>query len=294
MAAATEKASTKPYCFVIGPYGKADSEIRRWSDDLFNGLIQPIAAECGYDCHRLIDDTRPGDITDQIIQKLMESDLVIADLTAHNPNVFYELAVRHATGKDFILLQAPSDLKIPFDITVMHVITVENTIIGARRAREELTSQITKIKKKEASFENPITRYRDRLAIKKDGTPQEKMLSDLKDQIGSLVNIVQNQEKKIRHLEQSQINTAIYGTPPLGSITTSGSGVPYVVPGTVGTFGTTGAGGLYGTSGTLGAVGGAGGVGSSYSSLGLGGGGASPFSGGLLGTSIPPKKSDET
>ena len=227
----------RPYCFVIGPYGKVGSDVRKWSDGLFNGLIQPVLTAAGYDCSRLIDDTKPGDITDQIIQKLMESDLVIADLTYRNPNVFYELAVRHATGKDFILLQAPSDEKIPFDITVLHVIEVENTILGAQQARTELEKHIQKTQKGEASFENPITRYRDRLSLKQTAAPQDKVLLELMDQVRSLSNMVESQQKKLGRMEAEEFvrNALRMGaTTPLAVNTsllgTSGSG-----PGIIGT-----------------------------------------------------------
>ena len=58
---------------------------------------------------------RPGLITAQVIQNLVEWELVIADLSEHNPNVFYELAVRHALKKPIVqLIQAGQ--KIPFDV----------------------------------------------------------------------------------------------------------------------------------------------------------------------------------
>jgi hypothetical protein len=53
-------------------------------------------------------------ITKQVLEYLLKSRLVVADLSYHNPNVFYELAVRHATGKPVIHIKRTAD-PVPFD-----------------------------------------------------------------------------------------------------------------------------------------------------------------------------------
>ncbi|MFZ0863805.1 MAG: hypothetical protein WAN18_24290 [Candidatus Sulfotelmatobacter sp.] len=58
----------------------------------------------------------PGMITSQVLRAVQESQLVVADLTGHNPNVFYELAVRHAVEKPIIHVIEPRLSKIPFDV----------------------------------------------------------------------------------------------------------------------------------------------------------------------------------
>ena len=65
--------------------------------------------------------TRPGIITNQVIQLVADADLVVADLTDHNPNVFYELAIRHALQLPLVrLIDRAQDL--PFDIKVMRTV----------------------------------------------------------------------------------------------------------------------------------------------------------------------------
>lgn len=56
-----------------------------------------------------------GQITSQVIDKLLNVDLVVADITDQNANVFYELAVRHAVRKPFVQMMAENQ-KLPFDI----------------------------------------------------------------------------------------------------------------------------------------------------------------------------------
>ena len=63
-------------------------------------------------------------ITSQVIDHLLNDDLVIADLTYKNPNVSYELAIRHSVEKPVIQIKEYSET-IPFDITNMITINVD-------------------------------------------------------------------------------------------------------------------------------------------------------------------------
>lgn len=86
-------------CFVIAPIGEPGSETRRRSDQILNHVIKPVAKQAGYAAVRADEEGEPGLITHQVIQHLLDDPLVIADLTGRNPNVFYELAIRHAINK---------------------------------------------------------------------------------------------------------------------------------------------------------------------------------------------------
>ena len=109
-------------CFVIAPIGADGSVVRQRSDQLFRHVILPAAAECGYtQVHRADQLNRTGLITSQIMEHLNRCDLVIADLSDHNPNVFYELAVRHCFLKPAIPLIV-YDQSIPFDLIQMRTI----------------------------------------------------------------------------------------------------------------------------------------------------------------------------
>jgi hypothetical protein len=89
----------KKTCFVIAPIGEDGSETRKRSDQILDHIIKPAVTECGYTAVRADKIEKPGVITSQVIQHVVEDDLIVADLTERNPNVFYELAVRHATRR---------------------------------------------------------------------------------------------------------------------------------------------------------------------------------------------------
>ncbi len=94
----------KKTCFVIAPIGDPDSDIRRRSDQILKHIIKPAVGKCGYDAIRADQISEPGMITHQVIEHVVGDPLVVADLTGQNPNVFYELAIRHAIRKPFVPL----------------------------------------------------------------------------------------------------------------------------------------------------------------------------------------------
>ncbi|MFQ6549364.1 hypothetical protein AADZ90_015510 [Aestuariibius sp. 2305UL40-4] len=109
-------------CFVICPIGEEGSSTRRQSDCVLEYILKPALNGLGYaKPHRVDTKNRPAHITTEIIVDLVKSDLVIADLSDLNANVFYELGVRHAFQKPTILI---SDwLKTPpFDISGANII----------------------------------------------------------------------------------------------------------------------------------------------------------------------------
>lgn len=102
-------------CFVIAPIGALHSDTRRRTDQLCNKVIIPALKKCGYEFNRSDKFKSSGVINLEIINHLVEDDLVIADLTDLNPNVFYELGIRHAVNRPVILIKS-TDTKLPFDV----------------------------------------------------------------------------------------------------------------------------------------------------------------------------------
>ena len=101
---------------------------------LYNRL-KDICARLGTECRRA-DENAIGSITKGIFEKIYFADIVIADLTFSNPNVFYELAVSHCIGRKTVLIT--QEEKIPFDIGQEYVIKYSNTIDGVNFLEKEL------------------------------------------------------------------------------------------------------------------------------------------------------------
>jgi hypothetical protein len=126
----------------IAPIGAPNSSERRSLDGLMATVLEPTLEKFGLVpvvAHLLSDS---GSITQQIIQHLLKDDLVIALLSGLNPNVMYELAVRHAAGKPLIcLVENPATL--PFDIKDERTIFFDGDFLGASTLLQQLPEFIT-------------------------------------------------------------------------------------------------------------------------------------------------------
>ncbi|MBI1210456.1 MAG: hypothetical protein GC190_03260 [Alphaproteobacteria bacterium] len=104
--------------FVIMPFSeRTQGYARGFFDEVLNSLVTPAAAEAGFTV-RTARRTGSDVIQSTIINALIEADLVIADLTEHNPNVLFELGVRMALEKPVLLIRAKGTEKI-FDVDNM-------------------------------------------------------------------------------------------------------------------------------------------------------------------------------
>jgi len=136
----------KGECFVIAPIGEPASDTRKRTDDVFEFIIVP-AVTGQYEAilpHRLAE---PGRITMQIIDRLVKAPLVIADLTDHNANVYYELSLRHILNQPVILLIEEKQLNdIPFDVRGLR--TVNYDLGDPRKVKstvQDLRSQVDSV-----------------------------------------------------------------------------------------------------------------------------------------------------
>lgn len=102
-------------CFVISPIGDNGSETRSNADKLFRHIIKPVCENCGFEAIRIDQLNEANSITQTILENLESADLVIADISGHNPNVFYEIGYRTRTNKPSIHLKAQGE-NLPFDI----------------------------------------------------------------------------------------------------------------------------------------------------------------------------------
>lgn len=105
--------------FIIRPFGvkRGDKGEDVDFDRVAAKLIEPALTRLGVAGRDTIEILKPGGIRIDMIQRLLNADLVVADISIHNANVFYELGIRHALrGKRTLLLHSDHNGAFPFDL----------------------------------------------------------------------------------------------------------------------------------------------------------------------------------
>tara|TARA_R110002033_G_scaffold56829_1_gene105828 strand:+ start:1423 stop:2583 length:1161 start_codon:yes stop_codon:yes gene_type:complete len=165
----SDQAQFESTCFYIAPIGDEGSEARKHSDLFLGSFVEPAVEEFGLTVVRADAIDKPGIITRQIIDYVMKSRIVVADLSYHNPNVFYELALRHAVKLPIIQIARAAD-KIPFDINQMRTIIIDTTDIYTllpkiESYRSEISAQIRRALDKDYVVDTPVSIYYPNLQI---------------------------------------------------------------------------------------------------------------------------------
>jgi tetratricopeptide (TPR) repeat protein len=114
----------KKRCFVIMPFGKkldaAHVEVN--FDEVYEKFIKPTVEAEGLKCIRCDEVDEAGNIHKRMFQLIWQSDVAIADVSIPNPNVFYELGVRHALRKCVTVIIRNKNATLPFNLANMNAI----------------------------------------------------------------------------------------------------------------------------------------------------------------------------
>lgn len=138
----------KKKAFVLMPFAEELSDVYKY-------LIADSLKDAGYDVRRADDILSQNNILRDIIKGITYSDLIIADLTGANPNVYYELGIAHALNKKVILLTQDID-ELPFDLRSYRVITYSIHFAKMNQAKEELLKIASETIKGNLPFGNPV------------------------------------------------------------------------------------------------------------------------------------------
>lgn len=134
-------------CFIISPIGDRlaprgtpprqayEENIQMWEE-----VFEPACKELGLEAIRADKVSEPGEITEQIFVYLRDSPVVIADVTGGNPNVMYELGLRHT--RDLITVQVGQHGRLPFDINTIRTLQFKRTEGGLIELHDALIEML--------------------------------------------------------------------------------------------------------------------------------------------------------
>ena len=134
--------------FVLMPFNKKFKEI-------YDEVYKKVCEANEFGCWRVDELSRPGSITQDIVEGIIDADIIIADLTTKNANVFYELGIAHTIGKKTIMT-AQQQANIPFDISNYRIIFYDQTISGSKLLYEKLDRALKELKKVIIETANPV------------------------------------------------------------------------------------------------------------------------------------------
>jgi len=181
--------------FFITPIGDPDSDERARSDAIKESMIKPALDGLGYKCVRADEFAEPGRIDIQIIDKLLKAELVIADLSDQNANVFYELAVRHASQKPVILL-CEEGQSLPFDIKTHRTIFYDiNNGPKFVQAQTELRKQVEAVNADSFTPDSPIKE-----AILQRDPPDTDALAVINNIVRTNASILSELKQELSHI----------------------------------------------------------------------------------------------
>ena len=201
---------TQKKCFIVTPIGAEGSDTRRSADGLIDAVLEPICKKLNlemYVAHRI--DTA-GSITTQVIEHILNDDLVIVNLTELNPNVMYELGVRHAARLPVISL-AEDGTRLPFDISDERTIFYTNDMAGVTKLNPILAKMASDALN-DNEPDNPVYRAATN-KVMKELHPQNDFQSFVVNRLDKFESLLKNSTSnvnlsQITSLSQKQIKMA--------------------------------------------------------------------------------------
>ena len=172
----------KPRAFVIMPFDEEFTPI-------YGDFIRPVLEDSGFYVKRADDIESQQNILRDIVEAISLSDLVIADLTGANPNVFYELGLAHAMKKPVILItQSVED--VPFDLRSYRLLEYSTHFAKIHGAKSKLKSNAKGILNKKIQFGSPVTDFTPLGSNSTQTSPHGESPTEDKDERGYFDHII--------------------------------------------------------------------------------------------------------
>ncbi|CAK1249497.1 hypothetical protein [Fructobacillus fructosus] len=171
--------------FFVSPIGSDDSPERKRSNQLMKFIINPVLKSLGYDEAIRVDAVNEIDNIDAtVIRHLEQDELVIVDMTGHNPNVFYEFGYRTALNLPLIPFIDEDD-GIPFDVTTLR------TIKYSLNDLEKTETVKTKLAETIRSLETEMDTVEKDSPLKTNDSISATSLLSIQDKLDEIITLIE-------------------------------------------------------------------------------------------------------
>jgi|LakMenE01Jun11ns_1017448.scaffolds.fasta_scaffold9685000_1 hypothetical protein len=209
---AMDSILSKKTCFVIGPIGTNGSDVRKHADWMLKGLIEPALRNLStheFEIWRADQITDPGSITHKVISDILSADIAIADLTGHNPNVFYELGIRHAARKPVVQIIRAGE-SIPFDNKDQRTIFIDiGDIDNVNESIKSLSEAILTISSTDYKTSNPVTQALGLQELAESADSRDQIIAQLTTRLEELEKIIKNHISTPPRLIRNPANASV-------------------------------------------------------------------------------------
>ena len=127
-------------------------------DPVYLHFIKPVLEDAGFDVLRASDIQSAQNIMRDIFEAIIRSDLIVADLTGSNANVFYELGIAHALKRPVILLTQIID-DVPFDLQAYRLVEYNTYFTEIEKAKQTLADYAKKFQEGVLPTRDPLTDF---------------------------------------------------------------------------------------------------------------------------------------
>jgi hypothetical protein len=198
-------------CFIVSPIGADGSDIRI-AADFFREDVVRAALSADFTIKRADDYSEAGNITSQVIQAIANADLIVADLTGRNANVYYELGVAHSYKIHVVpMISDVEPLPIPFDNYMERTISYSlKTVETRKRAQERLAATVKATL--DAPVSNPVTTALGLEKVAASGDDPGQLMVAITNQLAVLARRLESQEAQMKVLTHSLLPQPYWGS----------------------------------------------------------------------------------
>lgn len=190
---------TEKICFIVTAIGESGTPTRERSDKVYKYLIAPVCEELGYKPVRVDHVNAVDNINETIINHLKTAPMVVADMTDHNPNAFYELGFRQALELPLVPIIETGG-RIPFDVITTRTVFYDTDVSKIEESKSNLKAKIQSFE----NFQMPDKKSHEPLTL-------ETVNSNLTKKLNQIINLLEknNRSSRINSLSDGYTDSLI-------------------------------------------------------------------------------------